>query len=98
MPVFCGNAVCTVDIQYKVESQAASSSLVSEVVSEYSRRLLDDATVPQPPSGPPLQRCALIWGEGGVDLGVCKGVDHRLHDALYNIFYPLHAPLTSRVW
>lgn len=48
------------DIQYKVESQAAPSSPVSEVVSEYSKRLLDDATVPQPPSGPPVQQCALI--------------------------------------
>ena len=47
-------AVCTIDVQYKVESQAASSSLVCEVVSEYSRRLLDDALVPQPPSGPPV--------------------------------------------
>lgn len=67
-PYMFVHAVCTVDIQYKVESQAASSSPVSEVVSEYSRRLLDDATVPQPPPGPPVQRCVLICLTGVFDL------------------------------
>ena len=56
----CSNAVCLVDIQYKVDSQAAPSSPVSEVVSEYSRRLLDETIVPHPPPGPAVQRYALI--------------------------------------
>ncbi len=57
----CGNvavcAVCSVEVQYNAVDQASPAASVSEVVPEWGKRLLDEAAVPLPPRGPPVQRC-----------------------------------------
>ena len=50
-------AVCSVEVQYKVGDQFLPAASVSEVVPEWGKRLLDEAPVPLPPRGPPVQRC-----------------------------------------
>jgi len=50
-------AVCSVEVQYKVGDQSLPAASVSEVVPEWGKRLLDEAAVPLPPRGPPVQRC-----------------------------------------
>ena len=49
-------AVCSVEVQYRVDSQAVSSACVSEVVPEWGKRLLDEVAVPLPPSEAPASR------------------------------------------
>ncbi len=50
-------AVCSVEVQYKVGDQSLPAASVSEVVPEWGKRLLDEAAVPLPPRGPPVERC-----------------------------------------
>lgn len=47
-------AACTLDLQYQVDSQAVPAAGVSEVVSEWSSRVLNDAALPLPPKQPPV--------------------------------------------
>lgn len=47
-------AVCNLELQYQVESGAVPAVGVSEVISEWSQRSLNDAALPLPPRQPPV--------------------------------------------